>query len=123
MLAVRIHRYDSRDALSLDDLPVPDIGPDDLLAKVVAASVNPVDWKGARNGTYAGFAAVGSVACARKPRTIPHAEAASLPLGGITGWEALVEPLGAPPDDRLRHHPLPGRTGTGGRGVRYAGTP
>jgi NADPH:quinone reductase-like Zn-dependent oxidoreductase len=137
MLAVRIHQYGNRDALSLDDVPVPGIAPDELLVKVVASSVNPVDWKVRegylaqmiphplpltlgwdlsgvvaavgnavegwqvgdavfsrpdlkRNGTYAEFVAVRAGECARKPATISHVEAASLPLAGITAWESLV---------------------------------
>lgn len=158
MLAVRIHQYGNRDALSLDDIPVPEVQPDELLVKVVAASVNPVDWKVregylaqmvphalpltlgwdvsgvvtavgsavsgwqpgdavfsrpdlARNGTYAEFVAIRAVECARKPRTIPHAAAASLPLAGITAWEALVDQAGIQPGQRVLVH-----AGSGGVG-------
>lgn len=45
MKAVRIHQYGGREVLSIDDIPAPDIGPDDVLVRVVAASINPVDWK------------------------------------------------------------------------------
>lgn len=45
MLAVPIHHHGGRDALSLDEIPVPDIGPDALLVKAVASSIDPVDWK------------------------------------------------------------------------------
>jgi NADPH:quinone reductase-like Zn-dependent oxidoreductase len=37
MLAVRIHQYGKRDALSLDDIPVPEIAPDELLVGVAAS--------------------------------------------------------------------------------------
>ncbi|MBQ5939466.1 MULTISPECIES: NADP-dependent oxidoreductase [unclassified Massilia] len=66
MLAVRIHQYGNRDALSLDDIPIPDIAPDEVLVKVVAASVNPVDWK-VREGYLA--------------QMIPH------PLPLTLGWD------------------------------------
>lgn len=158
MLAVRIHQYGNRDALSLDDIPVPEIGPDELLVKVVATSINPVDWKvregylkemiphplpltlgwdlsgvvtsvGAavqgwqvgdavfsrpdlkRNGTYAEYVAVRAVECARKPATVSHAEAASLPLAGITAWEALVGAARVQPGQRVLVH-----AGSGGVG-------
>lgn len=158
MLAVRIHQYGNRDALSLDDIPVPGIGPDEVLVKVVAASVNPVDWKvreghlaqmiphplpltlgwdvsgtvaavGSavrdwqpgdavfsrpdlqRNGTYAEYVAVRAAECARKPRTISHAEAASLPLAGITAWESLVTTARVQPGQRVLVH-----AGSGGVG-------
>ena len=158
MLAVRIHQYGSRDALSLDDIPIPDIAPDEVLVKVVAASVNPVDWKVregylaqmiphplpltlgwdvsgvvvavggevsnwregdavfarpdlARNGTYAEFAAIRASECARKPATISHVEAASLPLAGITAWESMVDTAAVQPGQRVLVH-----AGSGGVG-------
>jgi NADPH:quinone reductase-like Zn-dependent oxidoreductase len=158
MLAVRIHQYGNRDALSLDDVPVPAIAPDELLVKVVASSVNPVDWKvregylaqmiphplpltlgwdlsgvvaavGSavagwqagdavfsrpdlkRNGTYAEFIAVRANECARKPATISHVEAASLPLAGITAWESLVTAGSLQPGQRVLVH-----AGSGGVG-------
>lgn len=45
MKAVRIHRYGGLDALSYEDAPRPAPGPGDLLVRVRAAGVNPVDWK------------------------------------------------------------------------------
>lgn len=138
MKAVRIHQYGGREVLSIDDIPVSDIAPDEVLVRVVAASINPVDWKVregylaqmiphalpltlgwdvsgiveavgagvtqwqpgdavfsrpdlARNGTYAEYVAIRAHECARKPRTISHVEAASLPLAGITAWEAMMD--------------------------------
>ncbi len=44
----------------------------------------------ARPGTYAELIAVRESEVARKPRTISHIEAATLPLAGITAWEAMV---------------------------------
>jgi NADPH:quinone reductase-like Zn-dependent oxidoreductase len=45
MKAVRIHAYGKVGVLAYEDAPVPVIAPDELLVRVVAASVNPVDWK------------------------------------------------------------------------------
>lgn len=45
MKAVRIHQYGSRDVLAFEEAPKPVPAADDLLIRVVAASVNPVDWK------------------------------------------------------------------------------
>jgi NADPH:quinone reductase-like Zn-dependent oxidoreductase len=45
MRAARIHDYDRDDGLSVDDIDVPSISPDQLLIRVAAASINPVDWK------------------------------------------------------------------------------
>lgn len=45
MKAVRIHAYGAAEVLAYEDAPMPSVGADDVLVKVVAASVNPVDWK------------------------------------------------------------------------------
>ena len=158
MKAVRIHQYGGREVLSLDEIPVPDIAPDEVLVRVVAASINPVDWKVragylaqmiphqlpltlgwdvsgvvvasgsevtqwqagdavysrpdlARNGTYAEFVAIRANECARKPRTISHVEAASLPLAGITAWEAMMDTARVRAGQRVLVH-----AGSGGVG-------
>jgi NADPH:quinone reductase-like Zn-dependent oxidoreductase len=158
MKAVRIHQYGGREVLSIDDIPVPAIAPDEVLVRVVAASINPVDWKVragylaqmiphplpltlgwdvsgvvtavgagvtqwqvgdavfsrpdlARNGTYAEFVVIRANECARKPRTISHVEAASLPLAGITAWEAMVDVARVGPGQRVLVH-----AGSGGVG-------
>jgi len=43
-----------------------------------------------RDGSYAEYVAVRAVEIARKPKTISHIEAASIPLVGITAWETIV---------------------------------
>jgi len=45
MKAVRIHAYGGPEVLQYEDAPIPEIGPDDILIKVSASSVNPIDWK------------------------------------------------------------------------------
>lgn len=45
MKAIRIHSYGGRDVLVHEDAPVPEIGSDEILVKVQAAGVNPIDWK------------------------------------------------------------------------------
>ncbi len=136
MKAVRIHNYGHGEVLAYEDAPMPEISSNEVLVRVVATSVNPVDWKiregylkqmipyplpltlgwdvsgivesvGAevtrfkvgdavysrpdikRNGTYADYVAIREDEIARKPKTISHVEAASLPLAGIAAWEAL----------------------------------
>lgn len=158
MKAVRIHQYGGRDRLAIDDIPVPGIAADEVLVRVVAASINPVDWKVreghlarmlphplpltlgwdvsgvvaavgaavtgwqvgdavysrpdlARNGTYAEFVAIRAKECARKPRTISHVEAASLPLAGITAWESMIVTAAVQPGQRVLVH-----AGSGGVG-------
>jgi NADPH:quinone reductase-like Zn-dependent oxidoreductase len=45
MKAVRLHAYGGVDQLRYEDVPMPEPGPDEVLVKVAAASVNPIDWK------------------------------------------------------------------------------
>jgi NADPH:quinone reductase-like Zn-dependent oxidoreductase len=137
MKAVRIRAYGDSSVLQFEDAPKPDIKPDEVLVRIVAAAVNPVDWKirqghlrtmvpyvfpltlgwdfsgviealGSevssfaigdavfsrpdirRNGSYAEYIAVRAVEIARKPKTISHVDAASIPLAGITAWETIV---------------------------------
>ncbi len=45
MKAVQIYTYGHSDVLKYEDAPVPEIGPDEVLVKVHACGVNPVDWK------------------------------------------------------------------------------
>lgn len=54
MKAVRIHRFGGSDVLTYEDVPVPAIADDDILIRVHAAAVNPVDWK-IREGYLQGF--------------------------------------------------------------------
>ena len=44
MKTVRIHEYGNADVLHFEEMPVPQIASDELLIKIHAASVNPVDW-------------------------------------------------------------------------------
>ena len=45
MKAVRIHNYGDASVLRYEDAPMPQCGVDDVLIRVIASSVNPVDWK------------------------------------------------------------------------------
>jgi NADPH:quinone reductase-like Zn-dependent oxidoreductase len=45
MKAVRMHDYGKADVLVLEDAPRPQAKPNEVLVKVHAAGVNPVDWK------------------------------------------------------------------------------
>jgi len=52
MKAIRIHSYGGPEQMQLEDAPVPTCGTGDLLVRVVAAGVNPIDWK-IRSGSMA----------------------------------------------------------------------
>jgi len=45
MKAIAIHEFGGRDKLERMDLPVPEVGNGEVLVRVKAAGVNPVDWK------------------------------------------------------------------------------
>ena len=45
MRAWRIHEYGGAERMRLDDIPIPQPGADQIVIKIAAASVNPVDWK------------------------------------------------------------------------------
>ena len=45
MKAVRLHAYGGTDQLRYEDVPIPEPGADEVLVKVAATSVNPIDWK------------------------------------------------------------------------------
>ncbi len=159
MKAVRIHKYGNSGELIFEDAPMPMVGANDLLIKVVATSVNPVDWKireghlkemvsysmpvilgwdvsgivesigkdvtkfkvgdavfsrpdVKRDGTYAEFVAVDEGEVAFKPKTISHVESASLPLAGITAWEALFTTAKLSSDQKILIHGGSGGVGS-----------
>ncbi len=45
MKAIAIKEFGSQDTLQLLELPVPEVGKQEILVRVKAAGVNPVDWK------------------------------------------------------------------------------
>jgi NADPH:quinone reductase-like Zn-dependent oxidoreductase len=45
MKAVVFHKYGGNEVVEVKDMPMPACGPEDVLVKVYAASINPVDWK------------------------------------------------------------------------------
>jgi NADPH:quinone reductase-like Zn-dependent oxidoreductase len=76
MKAVRVHNYGGPDVLRFEDAPRPTPGSGELLIRVHAASVNPIDWK-VRAGYMKDY--------------IP------LPLPFIPGWDVsgVVEAVGS----------------------------
>ncbi|PSL43808.1 NADPH:quinone reductase-like Zn-dependent oxidoreductase [Chitinophaga niastensis] len=43
--AIRVHAYGASDQLFLEEVPVPVPAKDEVLLKIVASGVNPIDWK------------------------------------------------------------------------------
>lgn len=52
MKAVRIHEFGGPEVLRYEDVERPEVREREMLVRVVAAGVNPVDWK-IRSGHYA----------------------------------------------------------------------
>jgi NADPH:quinone reductase-like Zn-dependent oxidoreductase len=52
MKAIRYHRYGGPDVLELQDVDTPEAGDGELLVRVRAASVNPLDWHFMRGAPY-----------------------------------------------------------------------
>jgi len=176
MRAIVTHEWGDPEQLRLEDIPRPDVGEGDLLVRVHAAGINPVDWKTRRNGglmksrgieppvilgwdisgvveevgpgaegfavgdevfglgafpkvlgAYAEYVAVPASDVALKPANISHAEAASLPLVGLTAHQAL-ELADLQPGQVILVHAAAGGVGSvavqlaKARGARVAGT-
>jgi NADPH:quinone reductase-like Zn-dependent oxidoreductase len=52
MKAIRYYRYGPPEVLELADVDMPDVGDDEVLVRVRAASVNPLDWHFMRGAPY-----------------------------------------------------------------------
>jgi NADPH:quinone reductase-like Zn-dependent oxidoreductase len=52
MKAIRYYRYGPPDVLKLEDIDMPAVGDNDVLVRVRAASVNPLDWHFMRGTPY-----------------------------------------------------------------------
>ncbi|MGW3999781.1 NADP-dependent oxidoreductase [Amycolatopsis sp. NPDC004772] len=134
------------EVLRVTEAPRPEPGPTEVLVRVKAAGINPVDWKVRRGGGFlgeppftvgwdvagvveqAGFGATGveegdevlgmpwfprpanayaeyvtapSRHFVRKPAGLSFAEAAALPLAGLTAWQGLVDIAGVHKGQRV----------------------
>jgi NADPH:quinone reductase-like Zn-dependent oxidoreductase len=159
MKAFVVERYGDADTVRAGDVPDPQVGAYDVLVRIHAASVNPVDLKirdgdlktilplrapfvlgndlagtvvavGARvtrfavgdevyghpdqnrMGTFAELIAIHQDDVAAKPVTLSMEEAASIPLVGLTAWQALVERADLRPGQKVLIHAGAGGVGT-----------
>jgi NADPH:quinone reductase-like Zn-dependent oxidoreductase len=115
VVAVRLHE----DGLRVEEIEMPSPGPGEVLVRVRAAAITrdelewPLDRLPAipsyelsgvvvdggdevyaltpfdRNGVAAEYAVVPAEVLAPKPLQLSHVEAAALPMGGLTAWQAL----------------------------------
>ena len=65
-----------------------------------------------RIGTFAEFALVRETAASLKPLKLSHVEAASIPLVGLTSWQAMVDIAHLQPGQRVLIHAGSGGVGT-----------
>ena len=54
-----------------------------------------------RNGAAADYVTAPAADLADRPRSVSHAQAASLPLAALTAWQALTDHAGLQPDERV----------------------
>ncbi|ELY75286.1 NADP-dependent oxidoreductase [Natrinema gari] len=159
MRAIRIHEHGGSDMLTAETVPRPEPGDDELLVRVRAAGVNPIDWMvregytdealspslptilgwdlsgivemvGAAvsefepgdevfglvglpdpGGAYAEYAAVPADEVVTKPTPLSHADAAGLPMVGLTAWRALFDAGALRDGQRVLVHAAAGGVG------------
>ncbi|MER8092080.1 NADP-dependent oxidoreductase [Streptomyces goshikiensis] len=166
MKAIAYSAYGTSDSLQLVDVAPPKVGPGEVLVRVKAAGVNPVDWKIAagyidpimevrfpvipgwdvsgvveaigpdtfdyavgdevfgylrkdwvQSGTYAELVSAPVRTLARKPRELTFAQAAGIPLAGLTAYQSLTR-VGLKAGESVLIHSAAG--GTGSLGVQIA---
>ena len=157
MKALAIRRYKA--PMEIMELPRPEPGPGDLLVRIRAASVNPLDYKirsggvkvlipysfplilgndlagqveavgpgvskfkvgdaiysrldKDRIGAMAEYALVRESAAAKKPARLDFVEAASVPLVGLTAWQALIDLAHLQAEQKVLIHAGSGGVGT-----------
>jgi alcohol dehydrogenase len=159
MKAAFIRKYGNNEVVEVGDLPTPAPGPSDLLVRVHAASVNPVDFKirdgmlktllpcrfplvlgndlagtvagvgsavarfkkgdeifarldKQRIGSFAEYALVDESNAATKPANLRFDEASSIPLVGLTSWQALIDSARLSAGQKVLIHAGSGGVGT-----------
>ena len=147
MRAIRQDRLGGPEVMELVEVDRPRPIPTEVLVRVHAAGVNPVDWKTRAGGgmgilelpftvgwdvsgvveqlggatslfavgdevlgmpwfprpanAYAEYVTAPARQFVRKPAKLSHAEAAGLPLAGLTAWQALVDVANIQPGQRV----------------------
>jgi NADPH:quinone reductase-like Zn-dependent oxidoreductase len=154
--AAVIDRYGAADVLEVREVEKPAPSSSQVLLRVHAAGVNPVDWKirngmfrpvfpprfpyilgndaagvveavgpkvsrwnvgdavycGTRGGAYAEYLAVDEAHCAGKPAQLSFAEAAAIPIAGLTALQMLRDKAEVAPGDRVLVNGASGGVGT-----------
>jgi NADPH:quinone reductase-like Zn-dependent oxidoreductase len=159
MKAFIIDDYGNADVVKMAEMPMPELGASEVLIKIHAASINPLDFKiregtlklilpyrlplilgndmagtvvqvgsqviqfkqgdavyarpdDDRIGTFAEFKAIKESAVSLAPSTLNMNEAASIPLVGLTAWQALIEKAKLQKGQKVLIHAGSGGVGT-----------
>src|SRR5215218_7320866 len=114
MKAFVVEQY-GKDGLRAAEVPEPEIGDGDVLVKVSAPSINPLDTM-VRDGEFKRLLKyrtpfVLGRDVAPKPASLTLHEAAAVPLVSLAAWQALVDRSNVQPDQKVLVH-----AGSGGLG-------
>jgi len=159
MKAVRIHTHGGPETLVYEDAPRPTPLTNEVLIRVRAASVNPIDWKirdgygkqmfnhqmplilgwdvaGTteavgpevdkfklgdpvygytsllRDGAYAEFAIAKPEEIALKPASLDFVQAAAIPIGALTPWQAMFDTASLQENQKVLIHAASGGVGS-----------
>ncbi|MDB6068013.1 MAG: Alcohol dehydrogenase zinc-binding domain protein [Pedosphaera sp.] len=161
MKAACIHAFGGPEVVNLEDVPKPQPGSAEILVRVHAAGVNPVDWKireghlgkfplpqilgidfsgvveslgpdvkdfrvgdavfgtvADESGSFAEYAVSSVSQVAKKPASLDHVQAASLPVASMTAWQALFDAAELMAGQKVLIHAAAG--GVGGFAVQFA---
>lgn len=155
MKAIQIEEYGDESVLQYTDVERPKPKADEILVKIHAASVNPIDWKirdgrgkalgkqlplilGADfagiieeigseitkfkvheavygkilTGCYAEYVIVKETELGRKPKNLNYNEAAAIPMGALTSWQAIFETAKLKSGQKILIHAASGGVGS-----------
>jgi NADPH:quinone reductase-like Zn-dependent oxidoreductase len=161
MRAIRVHDYGGPEALVLEQAPCPEPQAGEVLVRILAAGVNPADWKmrlgmykafmpftfpwtpgldgagiveavganvtgwrsgqavyGRIQGSYAEYAKAPASDLQPKPDILTFEQAASVPVGALTAWQAVIEIVEVQSGQRILVHGAAG--GVGNYAVQFA---
>ena len=151
MRAARIHGYGGPEVIRIDEIDPPQPAPGEVLIHVTATSMNPTEtavrtgrfpialpftlgWDVAgtangepviamlENGAAAEYAIAPETGLVPAPATIPLADAAAIPLAGLTAWQAVFDHARITPGERVLINGAGGGIGTFAvQLARYAG--